>query len=113
MDRLDRIVIDELTCRILQPDRLRALLEAYLKSAASQSDKCRGQLARLRQARKETEAGIARLLTLVEQGVMEVEDPNLRERLVGLKVQRNELAREITDLQKASLAVSRRSPLKR
>jgi hypothetical protein len=31
-------------------------------------------------------AGIARLLELVEKGVMEAEDPVMRERLVGLKL---------------------------
>lgn len=37
----------------------------------------------MRQAHKETEAAIVRLLELVEKGVMEAEDPSLKERLVG------------------------------
>jgi site-specific DNA recombinase len=36
---------------------------------------------------------------LVEKGLMEAEDPDLKERLLGLKLQRDELAVEIADLQ--------------
>lgn len=35
MNRLDQIVIDEVTSRVLQPDHLHALLAGYLKSASS------------------------------------------------------------------------------
>ena len=100
MDRLDQIVIDEVTSRVLHPDRLRSLLEAYLKSAASRTDENKERLSQMRQAHKEAEAAIVRLLELVEKGLMEAGDPNLKERLVGLKVQRDELAQDIAELQK-------------
>lgn len=100
MDRLDQIVVDEVTSRLLDPDRLNALLTGYLKSAATQADENKARLSRMRQAHKETEAAIVRLLELVEKGLMEAEDPNLKERLVGLKVQRDELAQDIAELQK-------------
>ncbi len=60
-------LIDEVSVRVLHPDRLRALLETYLKSAQSRASEGRERVARLRQAHKEAEAGIARLLTLVEE----------------------------------------------
>jgi site-specific DNA recombinase len=41
----------------------------------------------------------ARLLALVEKGPMEAEDPAMRERLVALKFQRDQTAREIGELQ--------------
>jgi site-specific DNA recombinase len=44
-------------------------------------------------------AGIARLLELVEKGLMEPEDPAMRERLVALKIQRDRIAKEIGELQ--------------
>jgi hypothetical protein len=100
MDRLDEIVIDELSSRILQPERLGDLLKTYLKSANSRSNENKEWMSRLRQSHRDTETGIRRLLTLVEQGVMEAEDASLKERLVGLKVRRDELAAEVTDLQK-------------
>ena len=104
MQRLDQIVIDEVSKRVLQPERLRTLLETYLRSAQSRAVKDRQRVASLRQAHKEAEAGIARLLTLVEEGTMAAEDPSLRERLVGLKVRRDELVRELADLQKRMTA---------
>jgi site-specific DNA recombinase len=100
MDRLDQIVVDKVTDHILDPDQLNALLTGYLKSAATQADENKDQLSRMRQAHKDAEAAIVRLLGLVEKGLMEAEDPNLKERLVGLKVQRDELAQDIADLQK-------------
>jgi hypothetical protein len=64
------------------------------QSAQSRAAEDRQRVAGLRQAHKEAEVGIARLLTLVEEGTMAAEDSSLRERLVGLKVRRDELARE-------------------
>ncbi|WP_439543388.1 recombinase family protein [Hyphomicrobium sp.] len=100
MDRLDEVVTNEVASRILHPERLRALLEAYVRSSASRADDNKERLSRMRQTHKETQAAIVRLLELVEKGVMEAEDPSLKERLVGLKVQRDELARDIGELQK-------------
>lgn len=100
MNRLDQIVIDEVTSRVLQPDHLHALLAGYLKSASSRADESRDRLSRMRKAHQEAEAAIVRLLGLVEKGLMEAEDPSLKDRLVGLKVQRDELAQDIAELQK-------------
>jgi hypothetical protein len=93
-------VIEEVSSRILQPDRLRLLLEAYLKSTASRADETKERLSQMRQSHKEAEAAIMRLLELVEKGLMEAEDPSLKERLIGLKVRRDELTQDIGDLQK-------------
>ena len=98
MDRLDGIVIGEVTKRILDPDRLKGLLEEYLCTAIQREDRSREQLRQLRQAHKEAEVGIARLLELVEKGLMDAEDPGLRERLVALRFRRDELAKELADL---------------
>jgi site-specific DNA recombinase len=57
------------------------------------------ELAKLRHEHTAATAGIARLLELVEKGPMEAEDPAMRERLVALKLQRDQIAREIGELQ--------------
>ena len=41
-----------------------------------------------------------RLLELVEKGLMHAEDAELRDRLIGLKLRRDEVGREISDPQK-------------
>ncbi|KAB2766091.1 recombinase family protein [Brucella anthropi] len=99
MDYLDDIVVDEIINHILVPDRLAELLGIYLKSAGERADRNRRELDRLRQAHRDTQAALTRLLSLVEKGLMEVEDQTLKERLLGLKLQRDELANEIRELQ--------------
>ena len=98
MEKLDSIVIGEVSRRILEPERLKELLEGYLKSALDRDERQRDQLKTLRTAHSEAEAGLTRLLALVEQGLMDVADAALRERMVGLRFRRDELAREISGL---------------
>ncbi|MCF1709456.1 recombinase family protein [Tabrizicola sp. J26] len=100
MDRLDGIVIGQVIEQVLDPDRLKKVLEQYLLAAVDRADRNRDRIDLLRQKHRDVQTSLARLLTLVEQGVMEAEDPSLRERLSGLKLQRDELAVDIADLQK-------------
>ena len=99
MEKLDKIVVGEVARQVLDPDRLAAMLDAYVQSAAVQADGAKTQLAKLRHDHTAAAAGIARLLELVEKGLMEAEDPAMRERLVALKLQRDQIAREIGELQ--------------
>ena len=75
------------------------MLDAYVQSATTKADGAKAQLAKLRHDHTAAVAGIARLLELVEKGLMEAEDPLMRERLVGLKLQRDQIAKEIGGLQ--------------
>ena len=98
MDKLDNIVIGEVTKQILQPEHLVGLLGDYLRTALEREDRNRDRLRQMRQDHKEAEAGIARLLELVEKGLMDAEDASMRERLVNLRFRRDELAEQIVDL---------------
>ena len=100
MDKLDGTVIGEVAKRVLEPERLREMLESYVKTASDRQEMNRDRLSKLRAAHKETEAKIMRLLELVENGLMHAEDTELRERLTGLKLHRDEIARETSDLQR-------------
>ena len=79
MEKLDEIVVGEVARHVLDPDRLTAMLDAYVQSAAAQADGAKAQLAKLRHDHTAAAAGIARLLELVEKGLMEAEDPAMRE----------------------------------
>ncbi len=98
MDRLDEIVVGEVVKRVLEPNRLGEMLHAYVRAGSEREDQNRERLAKLRHGHKETEAAIASLLELVEKGLMDSEDPALRERLIGLKLRRDELAKDASDL---------------
>ena len=99
MEKLDKIVVGEVARQVLDPDRLAAMLNTYVQSAAAQADGAKTQLTKLRHDHTAAAAGIARLLELVEKGLMEAEDPAMRERLVGLKLHRDQIAKEIGQLQ--------------
>jgi site-specific DNA recombinase len=99
MEKLDEIVVGEVARQVLDPDRLTAMLAAYVQSAAAQADGAKAQLAKLRHDHTAAVAGIVRLLELVEKGLMEPQDPAMRERLVALKLQRDQVAKEIGELQ--------------
>ncbi|MFJ7352771.1 recombinase family protein [Phyllobacterium sp. NPDC097923] len=99
MDRLDEIVIGEIMQHVLDPVRLQLLLKSYLQSATERADRNKHQIEKLRQSHRDVQAALTRLLALVENGLMEAEDPNLKVRLLGLKLQRDDLSIEIKELQ--------------
>jgi site-specific DNA recombinase len=99
MEKLDVIVVGEVARQVLDPDRLTPMLDAYVQSATAKADGAKAQLAKLRHDHTAAVGGIARLLELVEKGLMEAQDPVMRERLVGLKLQRDQIAKEIGELQ--------------
>jgi site-specific DNA recombinase len=99
METLDEIVVGEVARQVLDPVRLTAMPDAYVQSTAAQADGAKALLAKLRHDHTAAVAGIARLLELVEKGLMEAGDPAMRERLVGLKLQRDQIAKEIGELQ--------------
>jgi hypothetical protein len=100
MDKLDGIAIGEVVKRVLEPERLTEMLQSYVKAASERENTDRDRLAKLRHEQKDAEAGIMRLLELVEKGLMHAEDAELRDRLIALKLRRDEVGREISDLQK-------------
>ena len=95
MEKLDEIVVGEVARQVLDPGQLTAMLDAYLQLAATQADGAKALLAKLRHDHTAAVAGIARLLELVEKGLMEAEDPAMRERLVGLKLQRDRITEDM------------------
>ena len=101
MDRLDGMVLDHLSERLFEPERLEELLRSYLDQAADGQAVAKEKLRQAREARGDVEAKISRLLALVENGAMEANDPALKDRLVGLRLQKTELEQDIARLQDA------------
>ena len=99
MDRLDGMVLDHLSERLFEPERLSQLLGAYIENAQDGQAKAKERLRQAREARGDVEARISRLLALVEAGAMEPNDPDLKDRLVGLRLQKSELEQDIARLQ--------------
>lgn len=95
MDRLDEMVLGHLSEKLFTPERLTGLLQGYIAQAnegrASQAEKLR----QARDACGRVDAGMTRLLAMVENGAIEPDAPELRDRLVSLRLQKAELERDI------------------
>ena len=81
MPALDAAVLEHLAERLFTPDRLQIVLDAYLARSAEADVSRREQLAQARRALTEAQGRLSRLLELVEQGLIDVNDPALKERM--------------------------------
>jgi hypothetical protein len=88
MAALDAAVLEHLADKLLTPDRLTMILEAFIAHSASTADSRKEQLAQAKRMLTEAGGRIDRLLQMVEQGLMSVDDPALKERLDTAKVAR-------------------------
>lgn len=82
------MILEHLADRLFTPERLQVILEAYIARSAQADSNRREQLAQARRARTEAQGRINRLLELVEQGLLDLSDPALRERLESAKFAR-------------------------
>ncbi len=74
MPALDGVVLEHLADRLFTPDRLQIILEAYIARSADADVSRRENLSAARRALTEAQGKISRLLELVEQGLMVVND---------------------------------------
>jgi DNA invertase Pin-like site-specific DNA recombinase len=104
MDRLDDMVLEYLGSKVFDPDRLQQVLKTYMETQEVGATARKERLRQFRDRRGEVQAGRARLITMVESGAIEADDPTLKERLGQLKMQATELDTEIVALQSSLLA---------
>jgi site-specific DNA recombinase len=81
MEKLDGIVLDAVEQRVLHPDRLPKLLEAFLEKSDVSDAKRRDELASLRTEKANSVGALNRLYELVEQGLASPSDRDFAERL--------------------------------
>jgi DNA invertase Pin-like site-specific DNA recombinase len=95
MDKLDGQVLEMFAERLFRPERLAALLGAYVTANAA-TDKARKEKLRLAKERRgDVDASIVRLVDAIEHGIMTPDDPTLSERMSKLRLQRDELDQDI------------------
>jgi len=88
MEALDGMILEHLADRLFTPERLEIILQAFIERSAQADIDRREQLQRARRAATEAQGKISRLLELVERGLMEVSDPDLKDRLEAAKAAR-------------------------
>jgi site-specific DNA recombinase len=88
MGALDDLVTGRLGVKLLQPDRLRAVLATLLASRARNAADADGRIGALRTAVAAAEDKLRRLYAMVENGIADLDDI-LRERLAGHRLDRD------------------------
>ena len=104
MDKLDGMVLDYLGSKLFEPARLEQMLGTYMENQEAGIAARKERLRQMRDRRGEVQAARTRLISMVENGAMEPDDPELKTRLAQLKAQATELDADIAAQQAGLLS---------
>ena len=90
MDKLDSLVAGHIEDRLLQPERLEEVLAAVLDRRQKRAGRRHQHIAELNKRATETDLRLKRLYDAIESGVADLDDPALKDRIVGLKAIRDQ-----------------------
>lgn len=90
MEKLDDLVASHLEDRLLQPDRLEAILAAVIDRRQARSARQREHIGELNRRAAESELRLKQLYNAIEGGVADIDDPALKDRIDGLKAIREQ-----------------------
>jgi len=107
MDTLDRAVVEHVESRLLEPERLEEVLEQLLERRDEWADRRRQHAAELERRATEAEAKLKRLYEAIENGVVDMNDPSLKDRIAELTVIRDQAR---GDAERAVAQVERLAP---
>lgn len=99
MDPLDVAVTEAVAEQVLRPERLEAILAAFMSREADQAGARREALARARKEATEAEGAKARLMRLVATGALDSEDAALGEELRAAEVRRRRAMEQVALLE--------------
>lgn len=89
MEKLDTAVTGELSASLFTPDRIHAMLGGLLTRQAARNVDHAQRLSALQNKAADCDSRLSRLYEAIENGVADVADPTLKERLVTLKTERD------------------------
>jgi site-specific DNA recombinase len=107
MEKLDTLVADHIERRLLQPARLEEILSSVLDRREERAERRTAHIAALRKRAAETEAKLKRLYDAIENGVADLADPMLKDRIAELKAVRDQAR---ADVERAEGALDRLGP---
>lgn len=90
IDRLNEAVLDHLEARLLDPTRLEALMDQILERRDEWVNRRREHVADLERCATEAEAKLKRLYDAIENGVIDVSDLSLKDRIAELTATRDQ-----------------------
>ena len=107
MEKLDRLVVDHIERRLLQPKRLEQILSSVLQRREERAERRTAHIAELRRRAAEADARLRRLYDAIENGVADLSDPMLKDRIAELKATRDQAR---GDAERAEGALDRLGP---
>ncbi len=107
MEKLDSLVADHLERRLLQPDRLEKILSSVLDRRQERTERRATHIAELRKRAAEADAKLKRLYDAIENGIADLADPMLKDRIAELKAIRDQAR---ADAERAQDAIGRLGP---
>src|SRR3546814_21139585 len=87
---MEDVVAKNVEDRLLQPDRLEVILAAVLDRRQEQTTRQRAHVADLNKRATETDLRLKRLFDAIENGIADVNDPDLKERIATIKATRDQ-----------------------
>ncbi len=107
MEKLDSVVAEHIEQRLLQPKRLEQILSSVLDRRKERAERRTTHIAELRRRASEADAKLKRLYDAIENGIADVSDPMLKERVSELKAIRDQAR---ADAERAEGAFDRAGP---
>nr|WP_315775749.1 zinc ribbon domain-containing protein [Bradyrhizobium sp. SZCCHNR1053] len=107
MEKLDKLVADHVEHRLLQPHRLEKILSSVLDRREERSERQATHIAELRKRATEADAKLKRLYDAIENGVTDLSDMMLKNRITELKAIRDQAR---ADTERAEGAINRQGP---
>ncbi len=107
MEKLDTLVADHIEQRLLQPKRLEEILLSVLGRREERAERRTAHIAELRKRASEADAKLKRLYDAIENGVADLSDPMLKNRIAELKAIRDQAR---ADAERAEDAIERLGP---
>ena len=108
MEKLDTLVADHIEQRLLQPRRLTQILASVLDRREERSERRKQHVAELRKRTAEADAKLKRLYDAIENGVADLADPMLKQRIAELKTIRDQAR---IDAERAQGTIDRAGPI--
>jgi site-specific DNA recombinase len=90
MEKLDNLIANHLTDRLLQPEHLEEVLAPVLDRRQERALRRREHIAELNKRATETDLRLKRLYDAIEAGIADLNDPALKDRIAGLKAIRDQ-----------------------
>src|SRR5215471_2024806 len=107
MQKLDTLVADHIERRLLQPARLEQILSSVLDRRKERAVRRTAHIAELRKRAAEADAKLKRLYDAIENGIADVSDPMLKQRVTELRAIRDQAR---ADAERAEGALDRLGP---